>query len=96
MDELHLHLDGPANGIDARALREGLDNLLTLINSVTDAEDEPAPDLWLLADLSLSSVNCAVIPPLRSKHVAECGWTPYGPGWNISRDHLACRKPGQN
>lgn len=63
MDELHLHLDGPADGIDARALREGLDNLLTLINSVADAVDEPSPDLWLLADLSLSSVSCAVMPP---------------------------------
>jgi len=58
-----LHLDGPARGSDARALREGLDSMLTLINSVIDAEDEPTPRLWLLAELSLSSVNCAVIPP---------------------------------
>jgi len=63
MEKLRLHLEAPEHGIDARALREGIDKLLILINSVTDAGDEPAPDRWLLADLSLGSVDCAVMPP---------------------------------
>lgn len=61
MDELRLHLDGPALSIDARALRDGLDSLLRLLTSAEDdGATESAPEVWVLSGLSLGSVDCAV------------------------------------
>lgn len=60
MDELRLHLDGPALGIDARALRDGLASLLKLVTSVEDGAENSAPEVWVLSDLSIASVDCAV------------------------------------
>jgi len=60
VDELRLHLDGPALGIDARALRDGLASLLKLVTSVEDGAENSAPEVWVLSDLSIASVDCAV------------------------------------
>lgn len=61
MEQIGLHLDGhPAAGIDPHALVDGLAGLVKLANAVEGNEDRP-PD-WVMSELSLGSVKCAVRP----------------------------------
>lgn len=58
MAELRLRLDGAA-GIDARAVKEGLDNLLKLVGGIESADDS---DVWIISDLALGSASCGLAP----------------------------------
>jgi hypothetical protein len=65
MEQLGLHLAGPpTDGIDPRAVADGLAGLVKLANAVEGEEEDRPPPNWVICDLSIGSVKCSVKPAI--------------------------------